>query len=451
MPTPKKNQVVTPETNKIVLAVQGSFGHIFYATGMLDAFRAHLSAHNGALPAESSRRITFDAGSGCVEMLMPLSLFLNNQNASNSFSDVVLNSDNGLSPLARESLAPQSVRPDAWKDYFSGLIHAQYRWTEAGMNLAMHAGSQHALTAFSPRSDEAGGSSSPKNVAAVAKMTTAIEELAMYGFGLPGQYAFNPLYVAGKKPQLDKLFSATTGPTVFTNATQADDFSEVYLYSGAAPNAEQEKALSGVTRPRQLLRLNAEYFFASGARPPYFAPMPVSVNGKTQHWIEGAMRCNPPLTPLIDIGATRIVLIRFFAKDHHVEPHNNAEMNDLFLDAVFNIPLQKEIESIELNNKLAQYKAHVPDQAELPENIRNRREITILDPADRTNQAFSPAYNDFLTNELDTLSHYSMGNRQLQEQMIARGREIGAALITHLQKYISDESSTTLRSVAKRA
>jgi predicted acylesterase/phospholipase RssA len=438
--------------NKIVLAVQGSFGHIFYATGMLDAFRAY----NCAQQAKGEEAVEIAAGSGCVEMLMPLLLFLDVQNATSSFSDTVLNSDDGLSPLARESLAPPSVRPDAWKDYFSGLFNAQYRLTQAGMELAAKAGSLHPLTSHpfasmpTPNLGKMFGVT-PGNVDACAKMIEATENLAMYGFGLPGQYAFNPLYVAGKTPQLQQLFSSTTGPTVFTNAVQAEDFSEIYLYSGAAPNPEQEKALCGTTRRRQLLRLTPEYFFASGARPPYFAPMPVSVNGKTQHWIEGAMRCNPPLTPLIDMGATHIVLIRFFAKDHRSEPHNNGEMNDRFLDAMFTIPLQKEIESIQINNKLAQYKEHVPDQAALPENIRNRQNITIIDPADRGNAAFSQAYNDFLTVELNGLSHYSMGNKLYQEEMILRGREVGAALIKHLKTHLSDESAATLRSVAKQA
>jgi predicted acylesterase/phospholipase RssA len=447
--------VPTPRANKIALAVQGSFGHIFYATGILDAFRAY----NCAQQAKGAKGLEVAAGSGCVEMLMPLALFLGDQNAPSSFGDTVLNSDDDLSLLARESLAPPSVRPDAWKDYFSGLLNAQYRWAEAGThlasnvvsNLASHIGSPQAFPTMAFGSGKSMFGIKPENIAPIAKMTTATEELAMYGFGLPGQYAFNPLYVAGKKPQLEKLFSTTIGPTIFTNATQADDFSEVYLYSGSAPNSEQTAALHGTTRRRQLLRLTPEYFFASGARPPYFAPMPVTVNGKTQHWIEGAMRCNPPLTPLIDIGATHIVLIRFFAKDHHVEPHNNAEMNDLFLDAVFNIPLQKEIESIHLNNKLAQYKEHVPDQDKLPENIRRRENITIIDPADRSNPAFSQAYNDFLTNELNALSHYSMSNKLLEEEMIARGREIGAALIVHLQAHLSAESPAPLRSVAKKA
>jgi predicted acylesterase/phospholipase RssA len=433
--------------NKFALAVQGSFGHIFYATGMLDAFRAHNSTHR----ADNTKHITFAAGSGCVEMLMPLSLFLNNQDAPTSFSESVLNSDDNLSPLARESLAPQSVRPDAWKDYFSGLINAQYKWVEAGMKLATPVGQQNSFSTMSLSGHNTMLGINSENVKSIAKMTAATENLAMYGFGLPGQYAFNPLYVAGKTPQLEKIFSSTSGPTVFSNAARADDFSEVYLYSGAAPNSEQQTTLSGATRPRQLLRLTAEYFFASGARPPYFAPMPVTVNGKTQHWIEGAMRCNPPLTPLIDVGATHVVLLRFFAKDHRPEPHNDGEMNDRFLDAMFTIPLQKEIESIQLNNHLAKFKDQVADPAALPKNIRSRKNITILDPSDHSNPAYSAAYNNFLTNELNELSHYSMGNKLLQEQMIERGREIGAALIIHLQSHLSGESTTTLHSVAKQA
>ena len=58
-----------------------------------------------------------------------------------------------------------------------------------------------------------------------------------------------------------------------------------------------------------------ERFLASGARPPMLAPLGVHAeSGMDEYWMAGAMRCNPPLNPLIDVGATSILLLRFFAK-----------------------------------------------------------------------------------------------------------------------------------------
>lgn len=185
-----------------------------------------------------------------------------------------------------------------------------------------------------------------------------------------------------------------------------------------------------------MLRLTPQYFFASGARPPYIAPMPVDVDGQTQYWMEGAMRCNPPLTPLIDLGATHIVLIRFFSKNARDEPNNNAELNGRFLDAIFNIPLQKEIESIELNNHLVDSIRHVPELDAIPEKLRRRRKVAILDPADPDKPAASSDYIDFLNNELNALSHYD-GNYPVRRiQMFKRGCEVGKDLLVHLLNFL---------------
>lgn len=424
-----------PKNTRIALAVQGSFGHIDYAAGVLDAFRAH----NHAAPADGKPTLDIDAASGCVEMLTPLWLYLADQNAKSSMRDIVLNEDTSLPLWAQQRIAPPAVRPDAWNSYFSGLIGAQSRWAEANLKLLTHSMTPRGLSEtlhHALHNAQVGNSAPPTGVAATAELTAAWQDALMYSSGLPGQMAFNPYFTAEKAASLGKLCAKTDGPTLFTNATRASDFQEIYLYCGAAPNALQEAAMRGKPDRRQVLRLTPEYFFASGARPPYFAPMPVNVHGKTEHWMEGAMRCNPPLTPLIDMDATHIVLIRFFSKDAREEPNNNAELNGRFLDAIFNIPLQKEIESIELNNKLARYIGRLDGMDALPENLRRRREVAILDPADRDNPAASPDYINFLNEDLNALSHYDAGNPIRRAQMFDRGFQVGKLLSAHLQKHL---------------
>lgn len=397
---------------RLALAIQGSFGHVDYAAGLLDAFRAHNHQAQGQRAACGSKLLEVATASGCVEMLMPLWLYLADQKAQHSLRNGVLDGDQHLPPWARQRIAPSGVRRDAWGSYLSGFLDAQSRFAKAGL--------QH----FS------------RSAGAAAELTAAWQDVAMFSSGLPGQLAFNPLYTAAKMGRLAALCAGQSGPTVFTNATRATDFEEVYLYTGAAPNAGQQAALTGRRRQRQALRLTPEYFFASGARPPYIAPMPVKVDGLTEYWMEGAMRCNPPLTPLIDMDATHILLIRFFSKDVRAEPNNNAELNERFLDAIFNIPLQKEIENIELNNQIARCMAHVPEGVPLPDSLRKRREVVILDPADGCNAAASEAYIEFLGEELTALSHYDGGSPARRARMFERGFEIGQKLIGDLQPHL---------------
>ena len=106
-----------PESIKIALALQGSFGHIDYATGILDAFRAH----NHAASGRGAPTLDIAAASGCVEMLTPLWLYLADQRAASSMGEIVIDGDNHLSPWARQRMVPPSVRPDAWHSYFFGL------------------------------------------------------------------------------------------------------------------------------------------------------------------------------------------------------------------------------------------------------------------------------------------------------------------------------------------
>jgi len=411
-----------PATQKIGLAVQGSFGHIDYATGILDAFRAH----NHEARAGGKKTLNIATGSGCVEMMTPLWIYLAGQNSETSMRNSVLNEDASLPLLAQSNLAPPTVRADAWSNYFNGLIGAQNRLAAAGFKMLSQSFSANSIkkTLLPELATEAAvalDAPIAKSNSASAELTTATEEMLMYGFGLPGELAFNPFFTSAKKAALVKQYADTTAPTLFSNATRSEDLQEIYLYCGAEPDKAQKKTLAGKGEKREVLRLTPEYFFASGARPPYIAPMPVTIAGKTEHWMEGAMRCNPPLAPLIDMGATHIVLIRFFSKDNRDEPHNNAELNDRFLDAMFNIPLQKEIESIALNNQFVQCLDEIEDKTSIPANLRQRREVKLLDPADTNNFAHSAAYTDFLSKDLNALSHYGTSNPALREQMFDRG------------------------------
>lgn len=417
---------------RVALAIQGSFGHIDYAAGLLDAFRAHNSSRKG-------KPLTVDTASGCVEMLTPLWLYLADQQGKNSLREPVLTDDKRLSPWAKQRIAPPGVRPDAWNSYLSGLMDAQSRLADAGLKLFTHALSPSGLSAALREllhQVEEPGAARTASTESVAELTAALQDVFMYNSGLPGQLAFNPFFTAEKQAKLEALCAHEAGPTVFTNATRASDFQEIYLYCGTPPSPGQQRTMVGKGKQRQVLKLTPEYFFASGARPPYIAPMPVTVHGETEHWMEGAMRCNPPLSPLIDMDATHILLIRFFSKDVREEPNNNAELNERFLDAIFNIPLQKEIESIELNNHIARCIPHVAADAPLAPGLRQRKEVVILDPADSNNPAACQDYIDFLHEELNALSHYDANNPVRRAQMFDRGFQIGQKLIQSLQAHL---------------
>jgi predicted patatin/cPLA2 family phospholipase len=424
---------------KLALAVQGSFGHIFYAAGVLDAFRAH--NHEVQMYGESSKlkAINIATASGCVEMLTPLWLYLADQQAESSIRSMVVNEDSNLPPWVQSRIAPPTVRADAWNNYLTGLAEAQNRCLQASFKLFMHAMTPHGFHAVLHESiAQALGDNdaATASAAATAAFYTALQDVMMYSSGLPGQIAFNPLFTDAKKAQLDALFAKDDGPTVFTNATRASDFEEIYQYSGTSPDREQYGVMIGSKQKRRVMRMTPESFFASGARPPYIEPMPVTVDGKTEYWMEGAMRCNPPLTPLIDMDATHILVLRFFSKDANRQPNNNAELNERFFDAIFNIPLQKEIESIELNNDFARCMQQMPDDAPIAENLRRRREITIIDPASGSNAAASPRFIEFLSDELNALSHYDANFPSRRAQMFDRGFQIGKHLIADLQQHL---------------
>ena len=284
---------------KIGLAVQGSFGHMFYALGVLEAIREHNASPN-------SHKKHFTCASGCVEMLLPLLMFTKDQNSPKSFRSEVHKPNLPIPPLL-----PAQLDMGSWA-----------KWAET-------------LT---------------QSVLAPGKLFESF-------FGPPGNLIFNPAFEQEMAPKLSELMIATEVP-VFTNATNATDFSEIYLYASKEPLAPSHlEALIGEEdkKPkRQVLLMTPELYFASGARPPFLAPIGVAIDGKRQYWMEGAMRCNPPLNPLIKTGADRILLLRFFTKNrtnmnqNYWAAENEAALLERYLEAIFTIPLEKEIEQIGL-------------------------------------------------------------------------------------------------------
>jgi hypothetical protein len=431
--TPQPRQAPTDKaaaSPRIALAVQGSFGHIVYAAGILDAFRAH----NHAVPA--AQRLEFPLASGCVEMLTPLWLFLNAPHGEISLRDAVVKDDYLTPWWVQSRIAPPAIRADALTSYLKGLGQASKRLSMAYQELLVRtfrvAGSR---AAFHGDVDSIAGSA----LQTINELNAAWQDVATYSSGIPGNIAFNPFFMAWKSGDLEKCCADNHAGTVFTNATRADTLDEVYLYSGEAPDAAQLENLRGNRHQREVRRLTPEFFFASGARPPYIAPIPVETENGTEYWMEGAMRCNPPLNPLVDMGATHIVLLRFFCKHPAQEPNNNGELNERFLDALFNIPLQKEIEAIEFRNKLSGISLNHPELA------AKSRSVSIIDPGDPDaleSRKPCPAYLDFLSDNLGTLSHYDGLTSTRRAEMFDAGFGIGRQLVRYLNDQLGLRETT---------
>jgi predicted acylesterase/phospholipase RssA len=419
---------------KIALAVQGSYGHVYYATGMLDAFRAH----NNRAARSNQPLISMEAGSGCVEMLSPLYFLLSQQSAEKSLLDLLNEEVAALPLVAQTLLLSAGIRADAWQNAMRGFLATQWQFADAFTKLMAHKCEWPLFKDVLENMFNSPKAVSRRGKDIGATMTCATEELLTYWSGLPGMLAFSPFFMAATTGGLTTRYKDYDGPTIFSNATNASDLEERYLYYGKAPSTAQKNAMSGTTRPRRVLQMTPAYYFASGARPPYIAPMPVDVEGKVEYWMEGAMRCNPPLTPLIDVGATHIILLRFFGQEKPPQPENYAQLNDRSMDVMFSIPLQKELESIRLNNHLAACIQHVPNSDSLPASIQQRRHVHVLDPADKNNPAYLKEYAQFINDDLNALSHYASADPALQGEMFECGREIGEAVVARLLYLLGD-------------
>jgi predicted acylesterase/phospholipase RssA len=345
----------------IAIALQGSFGHKYYALGIMCGLEEALN--------ESKMR--FAAGSGCVEMLLPLWLYFQKNDQ----------------------------RKVAIRDYFSKIL-------DAGPSL---------IPAIIPGYDLASLLNYGKSVFNPQQLS--LRHALANCWGPPGGLTFNQYYFNGAVgEEFERLMNSVDAP-VFTNALNARNFQEIYLYSGTLPGEKHQKILGkkGRDNRRHLIKLSLQEFIASGSRPPFFAPMRVQCNGTVQCWMEGAMRCNPPLNPLIDVGASQILLIRFFAKETtEPEVDNEPELFNRYLDSIFTAPLEKELELIEMVNGFIAKSG--PD---------GKRPVEVLDAIEDVKD-----FQRLVQDELDCFSHFQFADLKW-ESMFERGVTAGRAIASY--------------------
>ncbi len=344
---------------RVAIALQGSFGHERYALGMMAAFQRH--------------KIAFHAASGTVEMMLPLWLYF--QGTPVDISEYA----RSLPPV-EALLLPSYLDPGTWQSYLAGAM--QDLVTKLG-----DSGSHEYLHRI------------------FANLT-----------GPAGWLVFNEQHFAQRRGEFERFMHGVTVP-IFTNALNAGNFHEVYLYSGPVHEYLDEiKGKKGKTGRREVLELNLDRFIASGARAPILAPIRVQLGAADTHdrqardeyWMEGAMRCNPPLNPLCDVQSTHILLIRFFARElPSGQSHNLAELLNRYLEVIFTAPLEKEMELIDAMSRM-------------------KRAVAILDPAKDV-----PRFKRLLQEELDLFSHFDTLNPTEPEAMFEHGKEVGEAIVAH--------------------
>jgi hypothetical protein len=180
---------------------------------------------------------------------------------------------------------------------------------------------------------------------------------------------------------------------------------------------------------REVAPMNLDRFIASGARAPMLAPIRVHLDpedtpdrqARDEYWMEGAMRCNPPLNPLLDVGATTILLIRLFAKQKPSgQTSNESELLDRYLETIFSAPLEKELEFIAAMGKRAQ----------------DKPPITILDPANDECTGAGRSLATLVSDELDLLSHFESLNPALAGTMFSTGVEVGEQIVSEYRQQL---------------
>ena len=358
-------------TPKLGLAVQGSFGHEPYALGILQ----------GLQDGRNGQRIPLVAATANVEMLAPTLLYAQGSNGADLAAYHQSEARNVLRELFTPRLIP-NLSPQ----------EAASRLTQAGQ-----LGLYYLLN--------------PRTLAAAAADGSLFWE-QLKAVSPNGVYQFNPAFIEQLRPTLEEWF-AKAGLPVFTNILNAKNLAEHYLLAGPLPSgAKLEKPAAGHHAGRVLEPLTTDRFFASGARPPFLPPYEV----EGEFFLEGAMRCNPPLNPLIECGCEAILLLRFFAKD---KPRGNTqdglELYDRYLEVIFGAPLQKEIETIELVNRLLE-KTPIP----------GKQPVRVIDASSANDGV--PAFRELVERELDYASHFAEQIPQNRERMYERGHEIGRQL-----------------------
>ncbi len=361
---------------KIGLAIQGSFGHEFYATGIMQAFQAYGYEHG--------KRPQFAVASGCVEMLAPMLLYFY-QDESGRGIDIDTHFQDSLRDY-QQMTTPRIILNMDYVNLQPALKTPQQIWT------ALQRGNFYwdLFKVFSPN----------------------------------GIYEFNPAFISLMRERLPNFFAHASIP-VFTNMVDVQNLDEVYLWCG---NTEIEKKymekLKG-SKDRRVEKLDVDSFFASGARPPYFAPRAYGEN----YFMEGAMRANPPLSPLLDLDADEILLLRFFAKNRATgKITNGIDLSERYLEVIFSAPLQKEIEMIQSINRLLEKN---PDLSSL------KTQVKILDATDE--QEGVPAFRALVENQLDFFSHFEAVNLEKKVKMYNTGQKVGQAILEAYQNRLTFE------------
>jgi len=371
----------TKTHGNIALAVQGAFGHKYYAMGILQAFR--------------DKGMEFCAGSSSVEMMEPVLLYfsdqLDTQESTEEFTHIF------------PEFFKLTICPDVFghlERWSSKSIQAYNSWLLATVNRVWRTNC----------------SISDLQRSGAEAVDAANEAVAN---SIPGGIlSFSSRHKQEVGAFLERVIPKLKRP-VFTNAMNAESFREIYLYAGQIDD-ECRKRLPGSNSQRDVYPLTTEFFFASGARPPYFEPAEVTVEGKTQLWMEGAMRCNPPLNPLIDVDADRILLLRFFCKEKKiVSPQSSAESQDRYLETIFTAPLEKEIELINARSRGLQEPG--------------KRHITIIDPTDSSNpHYYVEDFDDLVARKLSFSSHFRAQWPLQRESMYEDGKWIGKQIANRL-------------------
>ncbi|EIV92612.1 patatin-like phospholipase family protein [Frankia sp. QA3] len=92
--------------------------------------------------------------------------------------------------------------------------------------------------------------------------------------------------------------------------------SRVFLHSNSpAPQVAAGGALDYVRTP-----LNYKHVIASSAIPVFFPPEKIDTQGAAGFYIDGGVRLNTPIKPVLDLGATRVMIISSHATDYPPPP-----------------------------------------------------------------------------------------------------------------------------------
>ena len=150
--------------------------------------------------------------------------------------------------------------------------------------------------------------------------------------------------------------------------------------------------------------------------------------------MEGALLCNPPLNPFVDLNTkpNQILLIRFFQKEKRrgIGLIKGRDLMDRYLEVNFTAPLEKELHTIRKINKMIE---GCPDLID-----REYRQINIFDPADDPISETVPSnlqrgIQEFqnLVDTLDAFSHFEEANYFKLETIFNQGVIIGKGIFNY--------------------